>query len=168
MRRSNINNDMFDSLAVRAPGKTKPFSWTRCISRTLTASPDPVLASALHAFRGDHPELLVEIKLVLACAIRTLGAVSPVIIVRAECGLVFHGLDVEVANQVSRKSERSAARLPSSSPRASPSRCIVASISEKPHDGVLPLLPIDALDFSQRARWGTAITAVRASFGNRL
>ena len=31
--------------------------------------------------------------------VRALGAVSPIIIVRAGCGLIFRGLDVEVANQ---------------------------------------------------------------------
>jgi hypothetical protein len=31
--------------------------------------------------------------------VRALGAVSSVIIVRAGCGLIFRGLDVEVANQ---------------------------------------------------------------------
>jgi hypothetical protein len=51
--------------------------------------------------------------------------------------------------------------VPSSSPRASHSWCIVASISEKSPDGVLPLLPIDAPDFFKSARWGSAITAVR-------
>jgi hypothetical protein len=82
--------------------------------------------------------------------VRALGAVSLVIIVRAECGLVFRGLDVEVANQAHlHKSESSAARLPSSSPRASHSRCIVASISEKSPDGALPLLPIEAAGFSK-------------------
>jgi NAD(P)-dependent dehydrogenase (short-subunit alcohol dehydrogenase family) len=37
----------------------------------------------------------------------------------------------------------------------------VASISEKSPDEVLPLLPIEAADFSQSPGWGTAITAVR-------
>jgi hypothetical protein len=54
-----------------------------------------------------------------------------------------------------------AARLPSSSPRASHSRWIVASISEKSPDGALLLLPKEAADFSQSPGWGTAITAVR-------
>jgi hypothetical protein len=57
-----------------------------------------------------------------------------------------------------------AARLPSSSPRISHSRWIVASISEKSPDGALLLLPIEAADFSQSPGWGPAITAVRFLF----
>jgi Transposase domain (DUF772) len=65
------------------------------------------------------------------------------------------------SGRYSRKSESSAVRLPSSSLRASHGRSIVASISGKSPDGVLPLLPIEAADFSQSPGWGTAITAVR-------
>jgi hypothetical protein len=61
-----------------------------------------------------------------------------------------------------------AARLPSSSPRASHSRWIVASISEKSPDGALLLLPKEAADFSQSPGWGTAITAVSPSYSQEL
>jgi hypothetical protein len=72
---------------------------------------------------------------------------------------IFRDLDVKVANQARPPFRQVFAqvreqRRPVAIIVAVRSRLIVASISEKSPDEVLPLLPIEAADFSQSPGWG--------------
>ena len=92
---------------------------------------------------------------------------------RSPSSLIFahsaRSLDVEGANKARRPFRRVVARVRARRrPVCHHRRCVhrmagrsSASISEKSPDQVLPLLPIEAADFSQSLGWGTAITAVR-------